>query len=227
MNYVWKFMMVFVATLALGAVAQSAAPPMEVRGVTLASLHRSNIGYGSESCREQLDVLADLGCNWVALCDFAWMQSVDDPAVRYRAGDSPEGDLAQTIRDANARGIKVMVKPHIWSRDFGNGADWHGTIAMTNEADWATFFENYTTYIVAQAKIAQTAGADALCVGVEMKAASHREADWRKLISEVRKHFDGALTYGANTDEYQQVTWWDALDCYRNPGTRWVVENPQ
>lgn len=188
---------------------------MPVRGMTLANTHRGDMGYGSDSCREQLDELASLGVNWIAVCEFAWMQSVNDPEIRirHRGDDADESDaIRRTVADAHERGIQVMLKPHLWSRDFGNGVDWHGTIAMDDEAEWTAFFENYTAYLVGQAKLAAAAGADALCLGVEMKLVSGRSADWRKLIAAVREHYDGPLTYGANADEYMHIDWWDAVD---------------
>jgi len=38
------------------------------------------------------------------------------------------------------------------------------------------------------------------------------DAEWRKLISEVRRVFKGKLTYAANFDQYTEVGFWSALD---------------
>jgi hypothetical protein len=38
------------------------------------------------------------------------------------------------------------------------------------------------------------------------------EARWRGLISEVRQRYSGRLTYAANFDQYEFVTFWDDLD---------------
>lgn len=35
---------------------------------------------------------------------------------------------------------------------------------------------------------------------------------WRRVISGARKHFSRPITYAANFDQYQDVTFWDALD---------------
>jgi hypothetical protein len=51
-----------------------------------------------------------------------------------------------------------------------------------------------------------------LVVGTEMETLSGDEAHWRALISEVRQHFHGELTYAANYDEFARVPFWDALD---------------
>src|SRR5687768_13183327 len=142
------------ALLFLPRTGIAATPPgtLQVRGVALAHAHRGN-GYGSESCRKQLAAVAGLGANWVSLTDFAFMPAVDRPSLSYGRSGEKDG-LGQTIRDAHAAGLKVLIKPHIWSRDFGGNKKWHGDIAMTSEADWATWFEQYSGYVLQQAKLA-------------------------------------------------------------------------
>src|SRR5689334_18293751 len=66
----------------------AADKPAPVRGICLASLHRGEMSYGGEACRKQLQEIAALGANWVAITDFAWMRAVDDPHVRFRADRS-------------------------------------------------------------------------------------------------------------------------------------------
>jgi hypothetical protein len=188
-------------------------PALDVRGVTLAHLHREGIGYGSPAAAEQMGRIAEIGGNWVALSDFAYMADVKKPDLRW-GGDrtlSHEA-MARSIRDAHAAGLQVMLKPHIWSRAFWGGDVWHADIAMQNEADWQAFFERYTAYVLRNASLAQEFGVDALCIGVEMAGTSHREADWRKLIRHVRQVYDGQLVYGSAFEEYQDVAWWDAVD---------------
>ena len=205
--------LVIVLGLSIPAVAAEAEPSEPpIQGVTLAHLHRGDYGYGSDACRRQLDELAALGVNWVALIDFAYMEDVRSPELRWGRGGEGRG-IRQTIQDAHDRGIKVLIKPHIWSRQFGNGGEWHGTIAMGPDEEWKAFFKNYGDFLVEHASMAQETGADAFCVGVEMKAASHRDAEWREVIGRVREVYDGALTYSANSDEWQGITWWDAVDC--------------
>jgi hypothetical protein len=186
----------------------------EVRGVSLASVPRGGVGYGSDACREQLKLIAATGANWVAINDYAWMEAIDRPAVRYgRDGRSPEGDIAQTVRDAHAVGLKVVLKPHLWSRDFGRAGKWHGDIRMTTEADWDQWFAEYGEYVLTNARIAAETKAEAMCVGVEYVGTVDQAARWRKLVADVRAVYTGYVTYAASFLEWDKVTWWDALDC--------------
>ena len=196
--------------LTLAAPVESSMP---VRGVTLAHLHRGDVGYGSPAAARQMSRIAELGGNWVALSDFAYMADVKRPGLRWGGDRSlTRQGIRQSVADAHAAGLKVMLKPHIWSRAFWGGDVWHADIVMQNDADWRAFFDAYTKYVVRDAQLAQEAGADALCVGVEMQGTSGREADWRRLITEVRRVYDGPITYCAAFEEYADVPWWDAVD---------------
>ncbi|MCA9772144.1 MAG: hypothetical protein KC466_07025, partial [Myxococcales bacterium] len=116
------------------------------------------------------------------------------------------------VRDAHALGLKVFVKPHLWSRDFHRG-EWPGTIAMESEADWARWFESYRTFALHFAALAERTGADLFSVGVELAGTSGRDDDWRRLIAAVRTVYRGPLTYAANgVGELDAIEWWDAVD---------------
>jgi hypothetical protein len=184
-----------------------------VKGVALAHTTRGNRGYGSDDCRAELKKIADLGGTWVSISDFAFMQSVTQPSVRH--GRSSEADgLRQVIADAHALNLKVLVKPHLWSRDFGGpNAKWHGDIVMKSDADWDEWFRQYGDYILSQAKLAGDAKAEAFCVGVEYGGTVAQETRWRKLIADVRGVYGGKITYAASFAEWKTVPWWDAVDC--------------
>ncbi|MEM6560175.1 MAG: hypothetical protein AAF656_01130 [Planctomycetota bacterium] len=185
---------------------------LDVRGVTVAHLHRRGSGYGSAAYVQQLAELNTLGANWIALNNFAYMRDIRRPGLRW-GGDRTltDADMRQAVRSAHDAGLKVLLKPHLWSNAFWRG-QWHGDVAMSSEADWEAFFENYTAYLLAEARIAADTGADALCIGVEMEGTSHRSDDWRKLIAAVREVYDGPITYCAAFMEYRKIDWWDAVD---------------
>lgn len=184
-----------------------------VKGVSLAHIHRRGSGYGSEECRQQLAAIKATGANWIAINDFAYMQSINDPGLRFeRDGSMRREDIVRAINDAHAIGLKVLVKPHIWSRDFWNGDKWVGQIEMKTDAEWKQWFDNYTQYVLYNAQIAAETNADSLCVGVELVKTSGREHDWRALVAEVRKIYKGPICYSAEFQEWKNIAWWDAVD---------------
>jgi hypothetical protein len=145
------------------------------------------------------------------------MRAVDQPEFHFAGTGRVMGEsagIAQTIKDARAIGLKVLVKPHVWSGDFGRGGKWAADIGMKNEADWAKWFEQYTAFILQQAKMAAENGAEAISVGCELEGTSAaQEQRWRGLIAEVRKVYKGYVIYSSAFGEWPKVPWWDAVDC--------------
>jgi hypothetical protein len=155
--------------------------------------------------------------NWIAQTPFSWQQRADEPELRMSRGrrvwwGERDNGIAVTTRAARAAGVSTLLKPHVWLSDREDGV-WRGQIAMDSEVDWATWFQNYSEFILHYATLAEELGIEALCVGTELHATVHREAEWRALITEVRQVYSGKLTYAANWyQEYEEVPFWDALD---------------
>ncbi|MFK7808416.1 MAG: hypothetical protein AB8F74_11495 [Saprospiraceae bacterium] len=141
---------------------------------------------------------------------------------------------------AKSIGLKVMLKPHMEISDplpvvvkssmldwfsFGEkekvfsekdktmGATWRGDFYAANGADWKTWEHCYETYILNWARIADSLSVDLFSIGTELKeSAKQRPQFWRQLILKVREIYNGPITYSANWDEYQQVSFWPQLD---------------
>lgn len=153
--------------------------------------------------------------NWIVQTPFGWQRSIDSPQIGLATkggvfwGETDQG-LAVTAKLARKRGIRTLLKPHIWI----TGGGWRGAIKMTDEADWTAWFESYRRFIMHYARFAQEHGIEALCVGTELHStlAGH-EQQWRKIIAEVRSVYDGRLTYAANWyAEFEEIPFWDELD---------------
>ena len=55
--------------------------------------------------------------------------------------------------------------------------------------------------------------ADIFCVGTELSKLSKHDAEWRRIIGDVRKIYKGPLTYAAvQGPEFETLQFWDALD---------------
>jgi hypothetical protein len=167
--------------------------------------------YGTDRAVQGLDRMKGIGVNWIAVTPFSYQANVHKPSIRFRDGwrDSLDVD----VKNAHARGIKVMVKPHIWSNQFWDGSNhWRGTIQMQSDAHWAEWFSHYERWIVGEAKVAQRLRADAFCVGLEYLESSRAHAPrWRNVIRAIRAVYDGPLTYAAHESELD-LPFWDALD---------------
>ena len=187
------------------------APPGRQRGICYAHTVSLQRGYASRRAARQLDRLQALGANWVSVNPFAYLK-LHSPHIAASSGFGLEGETDESmgvvISEARARGLGVMVKPHLWSSDFV------GRISMRTQKDWSRFFKEYGRYILHHAILAEACDASALSVGNELiECTRGHDAEWRRLIGAVRSAFAGSLTYGAHWgEEVEQISFWDALD---------------
>ncbi|WP_192821322.1 hypothetical protein [Rufibacter sp. LB8] len=179
----------------------------------------------------QLQTLNDHGVEWIAQTPFGWQKNHNTPELTFSSkrgywGERDEG-LIQTTQLAKSLGIKTLLKPHIWLRNNQNG-EWVGTIKMTSEQDWQTWFQNYRTMLLHYARLADSLQIEALCIGTELHATvKEKPEEWRKLIKETRQIYKGQLTYAANWDrEYKDIEFWDALDFIGVQGYFPLSKNP-
>jgi glycosyl hydrolase family 113 len=167
---------------------------------------------GREIAPQQLDPVVATGADWIAQTPFGWVRSPDVPEIELATdgvlwGESDSG-LVATARWARARGVRTLLKPHLWVR-----GEWSGHIAMQSEQDWRRWFDAYERWILHYARLAEATHMDALAVGSELGLATRRTADWRRVIGRVRQVYKGRLTYCANWyDEAERIQFWDALD---------------
>jgi Glycoside Hydrolase Family 113 len=174
--------------------------------------YRIRDGYLSASADSALEKLSRLGTNAISVTPFSFMRTATRPAplpFSDGAGDENDESVIHASLDAKRLGMTVMLKPHIWVR-----GSWPGEIKMSSEADWNAFFDDYERWIVHYALLAQMYHLDALCIGVEMSAATAgHEARWVDLIHRLRTVYGGALTYAANWyREFDTVPFWRELD---------------
>jgi hypothetical protein len=183
------------------------APPLLVRGVTI-SCQTWGREWGTDAFADELDELARLGANWVAIHPYARVHA--DGSLSWRPVDpeDPPAWLARPIAEAHARGMAILVKPHLayWGSPFS----WRGEIEFAEGEERERFFADYRAWITAVA--GATRGADAFAVGTELDRTLDDEAAWRAVIEEVRGATDARLTYAANWTDVDRVPFWDALD---------------
>ena len=181
------------------------------RGVCVAHSVSLEGGYLSTSCGRELEMLKGMGANWVSISPFGYLPSVNTPVIRPSADAGADEETDEAVCEAAARaralGLRVWLKPHLWTRG------WIGTLDF-GTAGWPRFFEQYRTFILHYAVLAERERMDGLVVGHELVTASLGAPErWRAIIGEVRKVYHGTLTYGANWDrEVEGIQFWDALD---------------
>jgi hypothetical protein len=193
--------------------AQDGEPAL--RGITVGPIESSQQpgrGYGTAYSAELLDELVRLGANAISITPFGRIWSLRSTEILFDfEAPYPENRAAigEMIRQAKARGLRVLLIPHLWVETGG----WRGEIDPGSEQGWLRYQDAYRRFVLAWAEDAQRYGADAFSIGVECKSWSGRfGAYWSGLIAELRAVFDGQLTYSANWDEAEDVAFWDELD---------------
>ncbi len=174
--------------------------------------------------------------NWIALVPEALLDrstlSLGDNKAYW--GGTIEANT-QAILLAKEVGFKICLKPHIVlpkqskspsesidsidnqrsnkKTDRTKGAEWRGAINFKNESDWDILERNYEAYIIELAEIAEEHEVELFAIGTELKKfTKNRSHFWEQLIKKVRTIYSGKVTYAANWDEYDNITFWDELD---------------
>jgi hypothetical protein len=197
----------FAVAAALAFPAGAAPEAVFQKGFTLGGWSRHD--YEGPEVAAQLRRLAEAGVEWVAFTPRWFQAERDATAIAPHPAWSPSDDsLRSVIAAAQAVGLRVFLKPQL---DL-TGDGWRGEIAFSSEADWRAWFESYRTFLLHYAQLAAEQRAALLCVGVELDAARHREADWRAIVAAVRARYTGPLVYAASFGRERDIAWWDALD---------------
>lgn len=196
-----------VALLGCAAGGGTAARAADIRGMTV-STPTWGWEWGSDDMVRTLDVLDGIGVNWVSIHPYARIGA--DGSVQFRPIDPehPPEWLARPIREAHARGMKVMITPHL--AYWGSVFHWRGAIAFPDPTARARFFAEYTRWVAALGRACRDA--DALVVGSELDGTIAHEPEWRAVIAAARQAYPGPLTYASNWDKFESVPFWDAVD---------------
>jgi len=156
--------------------------------------------------------LKAMNVNWISVIPYAFTRK-NESEVTYNYphqwwGEREEG-VIETIRIANVHGLKVMLKPHVWV----SGEGWPGEFSCASEGEWKKWEDSYAKYILRFAKIADSMDVPVFCIGTEYRiAVRERPEFWISLIDSVRSIFKNKVTYAANWDNYEKVSFWERLD---------------
>ena len=203
----FSFLLVIsISTISLGFIANDVSSTKDkINGVNFVA----PVKKVSSDCMESLQII---NANWVALNPFIYGKS-NDPNLQYNTsfqwwGETTEG-TRETIRYAKQYNLKVLIKPHAWIQ----GEGWPGEYKLNNEASWLIWEKNYENYVLELAKVAEEEKAEMLALGTEWrKAVIERPLFWKQLIKKARLIYNGKLTYAANWDNYENISFWEELD---------------
>lgn len=162
----------------------------------------------------------NINSNFVILAPNGLQDTAQSEEICYTSEATVSDDELKGMIDyAKELGMRVALKPTV---NCKNGT-WRAHVNFFDEdvvcePKWCNWFESYTEFQLHYARLAKEMGVEMHIAGCEMVMAERREAEWRKLIADIRSEFDGLVSY--NTDKYQEhnVKWWDAVDVISSSG---------
>jgi hypothetical protein len=204
-------------TIALpGADAWKRAELGGVRGVTIGPIengYHAGVGYGSPAFDRSLQEAQAMGATWIALTPFGRVGDLaargidptfETPFARNRR------DVARAIEMAHARGLRVMLVPHLWVES----GEWRGFMNPGTDAAWARWAESYAHFLGGWARLAEESRADMLSAGVEERSwvTTPRAPSFERILRDLRRVYHGLLTYSANWDDVDDTLILGAID---------------
>jgi Ca2+-binding RTX toxin-like protein len=167
-----------------------------------------NGGYATASAGQSLDEIAGVNANAVAITASYYVQSATSSDIFADPNKTESlANVATAIDDAHARGLSVLLKPHVDPVD----GTWRARLAPDNVEAW---FSDYKAILLDYARMAEAHGAEMISLGTELDSlvGPAYRAYWVDIVDSVRAVYSGKLTYGANWDAAGKVSFWDKLD---------------
>ena len=215
----WLLVAAVVIAGSVGVHYQAQASPdftVKVRGMSVFDEWQG--AYESSEMLGLVDLMEeDYGVDWISIIVTWYQDTVHstemhflEPGVHPWMGTQTDAEIIGLIEYAHSKGMSVMLKPHVNSRDDS----FRGRIGEEfSEAEWASWFASYRDFINRYAQLAEDGDVELFCVGTELSNTALREQDWREVVAGVRQRYSGPLTYAANhSGEEVEIQWWDAVD---------------
>jgi hypothetical protein len=187
-----------------------------VRGMTIGPIENAyhpGIGYGSRAYERALDECRAMGAEWVSVTPFGRVNDLSGRGVDLTFEQpfaSNRAAVRRAIEQAHARGLRVLVVPHLWVES----GEWRALIDPGTDAGWARWAASYRRFILEWAKIAEEAHAEMLSVGVELRSwvTTPRAPSFATIVRDVRAVYRGLVTYSGNWDDVEDTVILGELD---------------
>jgi hypothetical protein len=176
----------------------------KVKGIALAAPPEPIGSWAAEPMKE-------LGAEWVCIMPYGFIREQGSKVIYNHPfqwwGEQRPGVITSIVV-AKEQGLKVCIKPHLWTQGVYTGA-YH----PPKGESWKEFEGTYSDFILDYARISDSLGVDLFCLGSELSTATKKESEfWSSLICHVREEYTGMLSYAANWDNYQNIPFWKELD---------------
>jgi hypothetical protein len=187
-----------------------------VRGITIGPIENAyhpGVGYGSPAYARTLDECVKMGARWVAVTPFGRVLDLSgrgvDPTFERPFAQNRE-DVRRAIEMAHARGLSVMLVPHLWVES----GEWRAQIDPRTDAGWDAWAKSYGAFVRGWAEVAEQTRTDLFSAGVELRSwvTTSRAPSFAALVRQLRTIYHGPITYSANWDDVDHTLVLGELD---------------
>lgn len=199
-----------------GADGWRAAGHDAARGITIGPIENAyhpGVGYGSEAYARTLDECVRAGATWVAITPFGRVADLTgrgvDPSFEQPFVKNRE-DVKRGIAMAHARGLSVMLVPHLWVES----GEWRAKIDPPTDAAWEVWTKSYGAFVRGWAEVAEASHVELFSAGVELRSwvTTTHAPSFVALVRELRGVYKGPITYSANWDDVEHTVVLGELD---------------
>jgi hypothetical protein len=187
-----------------------------IRGITIGPIengYHPDAGYGSRPYVRALAEAKAMGASWVALTPFGRVADLTGSGVdpTFEAPlERNVRDVALSIAMAHARGLHVMLVPHLWVES----GQWRALIDPQTDEGWRRWARSYRSFVGRWAEVAERTHAEMFSVGVELRSwlTTGRAPLFAPVLDEVRRVYHGLVTYSSNWDDVEDTAILGRLD---------------
>jgi len=186
------------------------------RGITIGPIENSyhpGVGYGSDAYDHTLAESKAMGAEWVAITPFGRVADLTGHGVdlTFEAPfEENRKNIRRAIQMAHARGLKVMLVPHLWVES----GEWRAKIDPPTDAGWDAWAKSYRAFVMTWAAVAEETHVELLSSGVELRSwvTTTRAPSFSAIVHDLRGIYHGMITYSANWDDVENTVILGDLD---------------
>ncbi|MEO8877455.1 MAG: hypothetical protein ABI461_17805 [Polyangiaceae bacterium] len=186
------------------------------RGITIGPIengYHPGKGYGSDAYDHTLVESKAMGAEWVAITPFGRVANLEGRGVDLTFEASFEENrknIRRAIMMAHARGLKVMLVPHLWVES----GEWRAKIDPPTDTAWDAWAKSYRNFVMTWASVAEETHVELLSSGVELRSwvTTTRAPSFSAILHDLRGVYHGMITYSANWDDVENTVILGDLD---------------
>lgn len=163
------------------------------------------------NAERSMERLASDGVNWICIAINVWQETFASTRIFSLFGKTQtDEDIIFAIKKAKSLGMKVCLKPIVNCLD----KVWRARIDFPNENQeyWDKWFFSYTNFMSHYATLAEKYKCEMLCTGCEMAGMDKQSERCIKLISEIRKIYNGLIMHNINHGDELKFDWLSQVD---------------